>query len=264
MITSAFDLFFAPFAGSPWLGLAAISLVTGVVALLVFRYTSSQQRIREVKSQIIAHLLEVWLYRDEMRVVVRAQVAVVRDNLKYLGYALVPLACMIVPMAALLVQADLRYGHRALAVGERAIVAVKLRPGLSLSDVSLTAPLGIEVETPAVRMPTEGEMDWRVRATAGGSHELRLTIDGAEVTKTLVVGEQLTRLSGARVEGGVQHFLNPGEAALPAGGPAEWIKVTYPAAELNVLGRRLHWVWAWLALSMIFGYALKGPLKVQV
>jgi len=263
-MTTAFDLFFAPFAGSPWLGLAAISLVTGVMALLVFRYASSQQRIREVKSQIIAHLLEVWLYRDEMRVVIRAQGAVVRDNLKYLGYALVPLICMILPMAALLVQADLRYGHRALEVGERAIVAVRLRPGLSLSDVSLVAPAGIEAETPAVRMLTDSEVDWRVRATAQGNHTLRIVIGGAEVTKEVVVGERMARLSGARVEGGVQHFLNPGEAALPAGGPAESIRITYPDGSLTLFGRPVHWIWPWLALSMVFGYALKGPLKVQV
>lgn len=264
MITRAFDLFFAPFAAAPWVGLAAISLVTGVVALLVFRYTSRQQRIRDVKSQIIAHLLEVWLYRDEMPVVLRAQAAVVRDNLKYLGYALVPLACMIVPMAALLMQADLRYGHRALGVGERAIVAVRLRPGVSPSDVTLVAPSGIEVETPAVRMPSEGEVDWRVRATARGRHALRFTVAGAEVTKDVVVGERMARLSGARVGGGVPHFLNPGEAALPAGGPVESVSVTYPDASLTLFGRTMHWIWPWLVLSMVFGYALKGPLKVQV
>lgn len=264
MITRAFDLFFAPFAGHPWLGLAAISLVTGLVALLVFRYTSNQRRIQEVKRQIIAHLLEVWLYRDEMSVVLRAQGAILRDNLRYLGLALVPLACMLLPMAALLIHTDLRYGHRALAVGERAIVAVKLPFGVSPEDVKLTAPEGIAVDTPAVRIPSEGEVDWRLRATARGRHALRFTVGSAEVTKEVVVGEPMARLSAARVRGGVAHFLHPGEPPLPAGAPVQSISITYPESSLSLLGRTMHWIWPWLVLSMGFGYALKGPLRVQI
>ena len=44
----------------------------------------------------------------------------------------------------------------------------------------------------------------------------------------------------------------------------ESIRVTYPDASLALLGRPMHWIWPWLVLSMVFGYALKGPLKVQV
>lgn len=264
MITRAFDLFFAPFAGSPWLGLVAISLVTAVMALLVFRYASSQRRIRAVKDQIIAHLLEVWLYRDEMRVVLRAQSAVVRDNLKYLGYALAPLACMILPMVGLLLQTDLRYGHRALKVGEEAIMAVRLGPGVSTSDVALIPPSGIELATPAVRMPADREVDWRLRAVALGDQEMRVKVGGEEVTKRVVVGSRLGRVSMLRTQPGGPHLLNAGEPPLPKGGPIESVKVAYPEAQLGLLGWRLHWIWPWLALSMLFGYALKGPLKVQV
>jgi hypothetical protein len=264
MTTRAFDLFFAPFAASPWLGLVAISFLTGVVALLVFRYTSSQRGIRGVKNQIVAHLLEVWLYRDEMRVVLRAQIAVVRDNLKYLGYALVPLACMVLPMAVLLVQTDLRYGHRALRVGEQTILAVHLLPGASESEVSLVAPPGLAVETPAVRMPTDREVDWRLRAVSAGRHELRLKVGGAEFTKTMVVGSRLARLSSQRVGAGLPHFFHPGEPPLPNPSPAAWVTVTYPDAPLPLLGWQLHWIWPWLVLSMLFGYVLKGPLRVQV
>jgi hypothetical protein len=33
---------------------------------------------------------------------------------------------------------------------------------------------------------------------------------------------------------------------------------------MNLLSWRVHWVWPWLIISMAFGYALKGPLRVQV
>ena len=266
VITRTFDLFFAPFTSTPGLGIVVISLITGLVLVLAFRYTSNQRGIRAVKRDIVADLLEIFLYRDELRVVLRAQARLFRNNLRYLGYALVPLACMILPVVILLVQIDSRYGHRPLRVGERAIVAVNLRPGAASPDqVLLSAPAGIEIETPALRMPGAAEVDWRVRAVAPGNHQLRITIMGRELTKQIVVGQYGRRISTQRVGDGVwQQFLRPGEPPLPDDGPLSGVKVSYPNVSLHIFRWRLHWIWPWLILSMAFGYALKGLLQIQV
>jgi hypothetical protein len=265
IVTRAFDLALAPFAGHPWLGLVLISLLTGAVLLLVFRYTSNQRGIRAAKDRIISHLLEVLLYRDEMRVVVRAQARLFLDNLRYLGYALVPLAFMLVPVAFLLVQTDLRYGSRPLHVGDKAIVELRLRPGVDLDQVSISAPAGIAVETDSLRIPSLDEVDWRLRATAPGKHVLRFTVAGRELTKEIVVGQSLTRVSTARVaDSAWEQFKHPGEPPIPRDVPVLAATITYPSAHLDLFGHHLHWVWPWLIISMAFGYALKGPLRVQV
>ena len=265
-ITRLFDLIFAPSALSPWLGMVVISLLTGFVLLLVFRYTSNQRGIRAAKNRIISHLLEVLLYRDELRVVLRAQARLLRDNLRYLGYALVPLIFMILPVLLLLIQADLRYGHRPLQVGEQAIVAVKLLPdGARPDEVSISAPAGLAVETPALRMPAAQEVDWRVRAVAPGRHQLRISVGEREFAKSIVVGGRGGRVSTRRIGVGLwQQLLHPGEPPLPGDGPVASIAVEHPRATLGFFRRRVHWIWPWLVLSMIFGYAFKGPLRIQV
>jgi len=265
-ITRVLDLLFWPFVGrGPWPGLIAISLVTGVLALAVFRVCSNQRGIRAVKDQIMAHLLEVLLYRDELRVVMRAQARLFVDNLKYLAHALVPLACMIVPVGLLLLQTDLRYGRRPLRLDEQAVVTVKLRPGSpSLAEASLVAPAGLEVETPPVRIPSLQEVSWRLKAVSAGDHELHFSVAGSEFTKRVVVGDSARRIVGRRVRDGVwQPLLHPGEAVLDADQPVEWVAVEYPDAPVRFLGWRLHWVWPFFVLTMVFGYALKKPLRVQ-
>jgi hypothetical protein len=42
------------------------------------------------------------------------------------------------------------------------------------------------------------------------------------------------------------------------------VRVSYPNAEIRLGGWRMHWVWPYLVLTLVIGYALKGPLKVQV
>lgn len=265
IITRCFDLLLAPWGWSAWAGLVVISLITGAVLLMVFRYTSNQRGIRATKDQIISHLLEVLLYRDDVRVVLRAQARLARDNLRYLTYAVVSLAFMIIPVGFLLVQTDLRFGHRPLRPGETAIVAIKLQPGVDLDEVSLAAPPGIEVETLPLRIRALDEVDWRVRAASPGRRELRFAVAGEEFTKQIVVGDLGGRVSTARVAGGVWlQFLHPGEPPISAEVRAKSASVSYPSAEMELLGWRVHWVWPWLLISMAFGYALKGPLRVQV
>ncbi len=265
ILTRLFDLTLAPFTGHPWLGLVLISLLTGFVLLLVFRFTSNQRGIKAAKDRIISHLLEVLLYRDEMRVVLRAQARLLLDNLRYLGYALVPLAFMLIPVGFLLLQTDLHYGKRPLQVGEKTIVALRLKPGIDLDQVSLSAPAGIALETESLRIPSLHEVDWRVRATAPGRHLLRFTVAGQEFTKEIVVGQNLTRVSTARVAPNLwEQFKHPGEPPLPHDLPALSAAISYPPAHLDFFGHSLHWIWPWLLISMAFGYALKGPLRIQV
>jgi hypothetical protein len=264
-ITKAVNLMLAPFGSAPWVGLIAVSVVTGAVLLAVFRYTSNQRGIRRAKNQIVAGLLEVLLYRDDIGVVMRAQLRLAKDNLRYLGYALVPLVFMVIPVGILLVQTDLHYGRRPLNVGETAIVDLRLKPGANLDTASLSSPEGVEVETAALRIPALNEVDWRVRAARPGSYDLHLKIGAEELTKNVIVGHHGGAVPNTRVRADAwSQFLHPGEPPLPRASAAASVTVTYPGAEMRLLRWRMHWIWPWLVISMLVGYALKGPLRVQV
>ncbi len=266
-ITRIFDLFLALFAwGGAWAGVAALALVTAVLAMLIFRSTSNQRAIRRIKDLIISHLLEVALYRDDLRIVLRAQRAILWDNLRYLAHAMVPLVFMVIPVGLVLIQGELHYAHRPLRVGERAIVSVKIAAGRGdLEALAISAPAGLVVETPALRLPALREVDWRVRAVKEGNWDLGFSLGGTELAKRVVVGGSTAGIPAERVAGGAWgQLLRPGEPPLPGGGAIEAMRVSYPPAALRLFGREMAWVWPWLIVSLIFGYALKGPLRVQI
>ena len=271
-VTPAFDLFLTLFSwGGTWLQVAGLAMVTAVIAMLIFRHASNQRAIRRIKDLIISHLLEVSLYRDDLRVVLRAQRGVLWHNLRYLGHALVPLLCMVIPVGVLFLQGELRYAHRPLKVGEKAILAVKLGPGGDTARVRLEPPPGIAVETAPLRIPALNEVDWRIRGTSVGRHPVRVLAGTSEQVNLVSVGSPsvvgivkvpLLPLPGDGERG--NHSSLSGRAAALPGGQIASIRVTYPAADMKLLRWRMYWVWPWLALSLIFGYALKGPLRVQI
>ena len=53
-------------------------------------------------------------------------------------------------------------------------------------------------------------------------------------------------------------------SALPDGGPVTSIEVAYAERRLPFLGLRLHWLVAYFALSVVIGFALKRPFKVEI
>jgi hypothetical protein len=269
LLLKAFGLLLLPLRPlGPWPTMIVVSLLTGFLMLAIFRWTSNQAGIRRAKDRIKAHLLELRLYRDNFGQSLRSQGRVLAANGRYVGYAVKPMLIMIVPVMLVLVQLDLRYGRRPLRVGEEATVRVKTASGvdpLSLG-LDLEVPKGIALTTPALRIPEEREIDWRIRADAPGRYGLDFRWpDGAESKSVCVETDRLSVVSTKRTAGGIlDRIAHPGERGLPASGPLASIEVEYPAQRMNVFGGRMHWLVAYLGLSILLGFAFKGVFKVEV
>jgi hypothetical protein len=268
-LTALFDWLLSPLAGlDPALALAIVALVTGVLMLVAFRWTSNQEGIRRARGKVVANLLAIRIFGDAPGVTVRSLVGVLRANVGYLRHMLVPLLVMLLPMVLLLVQLDLRFSRLPLAPGVAAVVGVEFRDrGGSPPGITLEAPEGIAVETPGVRIPALGEVNWRIRAAREGVHELRFAVGATSVTKRVVVAadRRLRTVAPARSGGGIlEAVLAPAEPLIPRDAGVVAITVDYLPRPFAVLGFRVHWLVAFFILSILFAFALKRPLGVEV
>jgi hypothetical protein len=264
-----FDLLFLPFRSlNPWAGMVFISFLTGLLMLFVYRLTSDQTGIRRVKDRIKAHLLELRLYKDNMGVTMKAQGQILRANLKYLLLNFKPLVVMIVPLVLILAQLNLWFGSAPLEVGRPAILKLELEPEIRLleMDFTLEAPPQVVVETPPLRLEDPKEVDWRINPVSPGVYDLTIRAGGESVHKTLVVdGRPLQRVSPLKVRRNLfDEVLYPGEKPLPRENPVRSVELVYPPGRLPLLGLKIHWLIAYLGLSIVFGFALKKPFKVEI
>ncbi|OGD14548.1 MAG: hypothetical protein A2W20_04420 [Candidatus Aminicenantes bacterium RBG_16_66_30] len=269
VVGRAVDLVLWPFRGlSPWFGLVVVSLLTALLMLEVYKLTSNQAAIRRAKDRIKAHLLEMRLYKDNMRVTLGAQAGILKSNLAYMAANLKPLAVMIVPLVLILARLSLWFDRAPLRPGEETLVKVELAASadpLSL-DLRLELPPAVEATAPAVRIPDEHEVVWRIRALAEGRGRLLLRAGDRTIEKTVTVGGgPLTSVSALASRGSfVRRILYPGEPPLPGGTPVRTVEVLYPARRLAAFGVGVHWLVAYLVLSIAFGFALKGVFKVEI
>ena len=212
-----------------------------------------------------AHLLELRLYQDNVALSFVAMKDVLTANFKYMLYMLKPMLVLAVPMLLIVIHLAARFEYRPLAIDERAIVSLKLWDEIDPGEVTLDVPVGIEIETPPLRIPPKNQIDWRVRAAEEGKWEIKFYLNNELVTKKLVVGSEIMCLAPSRfAKQLLGQLLNPAEESLPSASFAQEIHVQYPSQEVSVLGWNIHWLVIFFAFSMTAAFAMKGILGVEI
>lgn len=274
LLRPVFDLLLTPFRSlPPIVGLIVVSLVGAVGMLLVFKATSNQDKLEAVKRQIHACLFEIRLFSDDVRAILRAQVEILVHNAKYLSLSLVPMLWMIVPLTLVVAQLQFHYGYEGLAPGQDFLVKVQLAesdagsagPGATRPAASLEAPRGLKIETPAVWIPSERELAWRLRAEEQGDYDLTFKLGGQEYKKSVQVSSIVRRRSPVRYASGFwNNLLYPAEDPLPKDGPIAAISVGYRDASVPLLWWPMPWIVVFFILSIAFAFALKGRMGVTL
>jgi hypothetical protein len=268
ILNEIYGILFSPFRGSDpiWLMLW-VSVLTALMVLLVYKYFSSQEAIKEVKDRVKAHILEIRLFQDDPVLMGRALRAVLLENLKYLGLNLKPFLIVFLPIFLMLIQMETRFGCRPLLPNESALVRTFWRsthPGNKGPGPTLIAGDGLSLESPPVRLEKGREIDWRIRVDSMDRTGFVLESNDAPVPLRVVVSEKIVPVSPRNVQkGAVELLWNPAGQPLPRGGDLLAVEIDYPRRDFQLFGCKVHWVWPFLVVSLLAGYLLKGVFHVQ-
>ncbi len=247
------------------ISLTAIAFLTGLAILPVFARFSDKEKLLLAKRKIRAALYAFRLFGDEPRLVLRAQRDLLLWNARYLGLVLKPSAIVLLPILFLLLQMGALYGHRALRAGEPAIVSARLSDGMNLAAVSPTLTgQGAIVDTPAVRIPAEHRVFWRVRAAAAEGSMLALQVGNVSVHKSLQAGDRFQYLSEHRVASLWSWLHYPAERRLPPGSNVRSIAVQYPDADTKIFGLAIPWIVWFILVSWAAMFALRKRFGVVI
>ncbi len=269
IIGKIFDILFLPFQNmNPWIGMIVISLLTGLLMLFIYKFTSNQEGIKNIKNKIKAHLLELRLFKDSLSISLKSQGNILRANFKYIGYAMKPLLVMIIPVMFILIQLNFRFAYDSFDPNQKTILRVQFMEGVPLMDtvIDIKTGSGVILETPPLRIMESNEINWRIRTEEIGIHEIIIMVDGQEYTKSISVGQKtLRRISPLKTKKNFfREFFYPAESPLPKNSPIEYIEITYPSRNMNLFGLGINWLIAYFALSIIIGFSLKGFFKVEI
>lgn len=260
-------IFLAPISFIPELtGAIAVSVVTGIAMLIVYKYTSRQAAIKAARNGIKAELLALSLFKDNVFVNLRSQFRIVIGAFHLLRLSLVPMAVMMIPIGLMLGQLSLWWQARPLHIGEEAVVTVNLSGDAQSRwpEVLLRPCSAAETMVGPVRVRNQRAVCWKLEAKKSGSHQLVFNIDGQDVVKDLAIGDHLMRVSVRRPEWKwADVMLYPAETPLTPHSPARSIEIQYPSRSSWSTGKD-SWVIFWFVGSTIAALLFQKVLKVNL
>ncbi len=243
----------------------AISLVIGLLMVIVFRYTSDQKAIGRAKDRLKAHLLAVRLFQDQLPVVMRTYGRILRGTGSYLRLAFTPFLIAILPMTFLIVQLDRYFGWMPLQPAQTFLVEARVEDLNALNGAALQLPPELSSSAPAVHIPKDKEVVWRVVADRTGQFDIQIAAVGQTVSKQVVVTPGLARVSTVRLKDNFwERMFTSGEAALADNSPVQSITVNYPPREISFAWMQWNWIVLFFVVSLIAGFVFKSVLGIQV
>jgi len=277
-----FDLLLYPFQSLPAaVGLTVVSLLAAIGMLWAFKRTSNQAGIEAAKRRIYAGVFEIRLFNDSFRQIWRAQGSILRANLTYLRHQLKPMLFILPPLVFAVAQLQFQYAYARPAAGDHTVLVATLAPGwesgggVATSEsgkprAELVLPAGLAAETPALWIPGERTLAWRLRVEQPGDQKIGIKIGDRLYEKSFDGARPLERRSPVRPgRSWLDQFVYPAEPPLPADGALERVTVDFAPAEVALPGwtvREMIGVPAWMTvfflLSILFAFALRKRFGV--
>jgi hypothetical protein len=249
-----------------FLSVTLAAVISGVLMLVMFKYTSNQCALQSVRNDIQSQFLALSLFRDSITVCLRAQGRILVGAARLLLLSLIPMTIMLVPMGLLISQLGLWFQSRPLQVGEEAVVALNLRDGSESlwPEVSLQPSDSFAATLGPVRVLSQRSVCWSIQAQAAGYHRIVFDVDGQLFEKQFAVGGGVMRVSMQRPDRKwPEVLLHPAESPFPPASPVKSIEIEYPARSTWTTGRD-SWLIYWFIASLVSSVCFRRVLKVQL
>lgn len=247
-------------------GAMLVWLVSGILMLIGFKYTSHQSAIKRIRDKIKAELIALSLFKDSVAVNLLSQWRILTGACQSILMALVPIACMIIPVTLLVGQLSLWWQVRPLHVDEEAVVTLNLSGSAKSAwpEVELQPSSAIESTLGPVQMRSKRALCWSLKAHEPGHYQLVFSVDGHDYQKSLAVGKGPMRVSVRRPEWKwTEVILHPAEDPFSPQSPVKSIEIQYPGTRSWFTGSNT-WLISWFIGSMIVGFCFRGALNVNL
>jgi hypothetical protein len=145
------------------------------------------------------------------------------------------------------------------------LVEARVEDPAVASEVELQLPPELVSSAPAVHIPKEKEVVWRVVAQGEGKYDIHIAAAGQTASKQVVVSPGLARISQVRLRGNFwERMLSSGEPALAESSPIQSIAITYPPRVIDFAWMEWNWIVLFFVVSLIAGFIFKSVLGIQV
>ena len=259
---------------TPIASLVWISILCSLCILVVFKKVSNQEKIKFHKRQIIAHFLEISIYRDQLLRTISSLGQILKHQLFYFQCLLLPLAIIMLPIIYLMIQIDSLWGQAPLNIDDRFIIHAMLDSETKQAArpdpyrIYCEPAAGVDLETPAMRIGSEPGAYWRARlADPTGAPYIKIGLRGQKevITCPIAVSSSLPSLVASQKQKAIswRDMIGSKDRPLPVQSNFRSVVINYPEAEYPFFIWELSPISYFFVLTILMGFFFKPIMRVS-
>ncbi len=268
------DYCVVPFAWcSDEVALVLLSFFVSVIVLAIFKRISNQENIQYHKNIIFGYILETGIFRDQIGRILVNQFNILKHNLVYLRYVATPFLILMLPIVFICIELDSRLGFQPFQNEQAFIIQATFSEESILNSPEIVNTIrcessdGITIETPPLRIPSEGSVFWRARVTNPAENSsVRLLVDHSPgiIEKSVQTGSSNHQILPTISRSDTwTSFLFFYEKPMNKDYAIQTVKINYKRKDISLLSVKLPAVIWFFILTIVFGFIVKPFLRVS-
>ncbi len=238
LMNEAFDLFMRALAwgGEPTQILGS-SVALGIGIALIFSLTLNITQLKKAQNELRSALYEIWLYRIDPWLILRAQKALFMANLRYLKTLALPLTLAIVVSVPLFVQMHFRFGLQKLTPGTQILLSAEIDDSATWGTTppQLQWVKGHGEVQAVVHQPALRRIVWRLQPQTQGENMVALYLGDQQIDFPLYAGNYQGSVITSRTRHPLKHLLHPRGRPLADDLNCQQVYIGYPSSPANWL-----------------------------
>jgi len=247
MFENLLNPIFAPLLKLPSLfGILIISLIITVLVTLIYKWTTDQSLMKQLKDEIKEFQKEIKTLRNDPQKAMQVQKKAMETNMKYMMQSFKPMIFTFIPIILIFGWLNSNMAYEPIKPDSEFTTTMIFNNNVN-GEPELVAPEGINLNGDSKQKIIDGQSIWALTGKEG-EYMLEYKFNNKSFTKDLLI----TNERGYKTP---QKNIKDSEV--------KSIKIDNKSLKvLNLFGWRLGWLGTYIIVSIIFSIILRKVLKV--
>lgn len=225
-----------------------ISLVISVLVTVIYKYTTDQNLMKRLKTEMKELQAEIKSLKDKPQEAMKVQQKAMETNMKYMMQSFKSTLFTIVPVILIFGWFNANLAFEPISPGEEFTVTALMGKDIS-GNVGLTVPEGVKIVGEAEKEIVDGVVTWTLSGEEEGDYVLEFRYNNEVEQKDLKIDSQ-------RYAEAIEKYKSAFKTIT-----INYEKV-HPFGSFSIFGWNPGWLGTYIIFSIIFSMTLRKLLKV--
>jgi uncharacterized membrane protein (DUF106 family) len=231
----------------PWLGVLLLSFAISLMVVIIYKFTTDQNLMKQLKEEMQAFQKEMKELRDHPEKALEVQGKAMETNMKYMMQSFRSTLFTMLPIILIFGWLNAHLAFAALAPGQEFPVELKFNQGVT-GTITTLAPDGLELTTDGNKTISDGSAIFTFKGDTEGAHTLAFRFGNKDYTKDVLI------TSSRNYDPPIDTFPDGDVKSITVG--LKKLVVT------NLFGWQIGWLGTYILWSLLFSIVLRKLLNV--